>query len=374
MVDPDLNYFKNLNIETNDFSPIEAKTHLAKCKNKFSLLNINTRSISKNFENLKTMLCNLKFNFKIICVTETWLKEHMVTNSNFNIPGYKSIHQPRSGNRTGGGTCLFLHNSINYKLRSNLSINTDDCESLTVELINQNTRNIIVTVMYRKPAGIFKEFKRHFKSHLTKLDHLNKHIYIAGDLNLNILEYTSKNEVKTFVDTLLQHNLIPTITKPTRVTLTSATIIDNIITNNFHNNEYQTGVIETDVSDHFPTFLLSDESLPDKLSAPTIFKREINECSIEKFRQSLLEANWELVSETENLNGAYDVFLRMFINLYEKSFPKKKVSIKTSTLENPWITKGLIKSSKKKQRLYEAFLKKRTYTNENKYKNYKNTF
>lgn len=203
MVDPDLNYFKNLNIETNDFSPIEAKTHLAKCKNKFSLLNINTRSISKNFENLKTMLCNLKFNFKIICVTETWLKEHMVTNSNFNIPGYKSIHQPRSENRTGGGTCLFLHNSINYKLRSNLSINTDDCESLTVELINQNTRNIIVTVMYRKPAGIFKEFKRHFKSHLTKLDHLNKHIYIAGDLNLNILEYTSKNEVKTFVDTLL---------------------------------------------------------------------------------------------------------------------------------------------------------------------------
>ncbi|XP_057302747.1 uncharacterized protein LOC130636914 [Hydractinia symbiolongicarpus] len=36
------------------------------------------------------------------------------------------------------------------------------------------------------------------------------------------------------------------------------------------------------------------------------------------------ETNWELVSETENINGAYDVFLRMFINLYEKSFPRKK--------------------------------------------------
>lgn len=42
------------------------------------------------------------------------------------------------------------------------------------------------------------------------------------------------------------------------------------------------------------------------------------------------------------------VFLCIFINLYKISFPKKKVSINTSTLENPGITKGLIKSSTKK--------------------------
>lgn len=47
--------------------------HLQTRKNdKFSLLNINIRSIAKNFDNLKSMLHELKFSFQIICVTETW--------------------------------------------------------------------------------------------------------------------------------------------------------------------------------------------------------------------------------------------------------------------------------------------------------------
>ena len=48
--------------------------------------------------------------------------------------------------------------------------------------------------------------------------------------------------------------------------------------------------------------------------------------------------------------------------------------IKAKTIQNPWITKGITKSSKKKQKFYERFLKKRTPQNEQKYKNYKNFF
>ena len=59
---------------------------------------------------------------------------------------------------------------------------------------------------------------------------------------------------------------------------------------------------------------------------------------------------------------------------YDKAFPKTKVSIKTKTLKHPWITKGLLKSSKTKQRLYEKFLKKQTNENETTYKKFKNTF
>ena len=44
------------------------------------------------------------------------------------------------------------------------------------------------------------------------------------------------------------------------------------------------------------------------------------------------------------------------------------------TLQSPWMTKGLINSSKKKQRLYQKFLRKRTIYNETTYKNYKNQF
>ena len=40
----------------------------------------------------------------------------------------------------------------------------------------------------------------------------------------------------------------------------------------------------------------------------------------------------------------------------------------------PRITKGLLKSSKRKQKLYNKFLKHRTYKNENIYKTYKSLF
>ena len=43
-------------------------------------------------------------------------------------------------------------------------------------------------------------------------------------------------------------------------------------------------------------------------------------------------------------------------------------------MKSPWITNGIKKPSKMKQRLYQEFLKKRTEKNESEYKNYKNLF
>ena len=41
---------------------------------------------------------------------------------------------------------------------------------------------------------------------------------------------------------------------------------------------------------------------------------------------------------------------------------------------NPWVIKGIVKSSKKKQKLYEKYLKQRTLENEKNYENYKSLF
>ena len=170
------------------------------------------------------------------------------------------------------------------------------------------------------------------------MKHNNKHIYIAGDLNFNLLDYSTNKKVKSFVDTLLQHSLLPTINKPTRVTKKSATLIDNIITNIFnHQSNFDTGIIETDISDHFPTFLICDDADCDYNSSPTttIFKRTINERSMINFHKSLQEANRELVAHTNNVNNAYDTFLHIFSKLYDKAFPKKEVSIKKKSLFKP---------------------------------------
>ena len=55
-------------------------------------------------------------------------------------------------------------------------------------------------------------------------------------------------------------------------------------------------------------------------------------------------------------------------------FQKKKTEIKRKYLNTPWITKGISKSSKRKQCLYEKYLKIRSKENEKTYKTYKNLF
>ena len=57
-----------------------------------------------------------------------------------------------------------------------------------------------------------------------------------------------------FINTLISCGTFPIITQPTRVTDSTATIIDHIITN-VTNHEILSGVIETSiVSDHYPVF------------------------------------------------------------------------------------------------------------------------
>ena len=62
-----------------------------------------------------------------------------------------------------------------------------------------------------------------------------------------------------FVDLLHSHSFISLINRPTRITSTTATLIDNIFTNSTNiENSFQ-GLLVTDVSDHLPIFCVDLE-------------------------------------------------------------------------------------------------------------------
>ena len=60
------------------------------------------------------------------------------------------------------------------------------------------------------------------------------------------------------------------------------------------------------------------------------------------------------------MNAAYNRFLENFSELCDIAFLEQKTKIKNKKLSSTWITKGLQSSSKRKQKLYEKFLKKRS--------------
>ena len=75
--DPDINLFDDItksNYETSYLKPNEVKPRLRSTQylEKLNVLHVNIRSITRNFENLKTLLEECEFVFNIICVLETW--------------------------------------------------------------------------------------------------------------------------------------------------------------------------------------------------------------------------------------------------------------------------------------------------------------
>ena len=79
---------------------------------------------------------------------------------------------------------------------------------------------------------------------------------------------------------------------------------------------------------------------------------------MELFKQELYKTSWDDVINNKNPNDAYNYFSHKLIVLYDKYFPKQNIRIYIKDLQSPWLTRGIKKSSKRKQKLYIKFLKK----------------
>ena len=81
--------------------------------------------------------------------------------------------------------------------------------------------------------------------------------------------------------------------------------------------------------------------------------------AIEKFNQDFNQdkTSWYDIIKNKNPNEAYNMFLQKVKVLYDQYFPNQYIKIKGKYLSSPWITRGIKKPSKCKQKLYNKFLK-----------------
>ena len=95
---------------------------------------------------------------------------------------------------------------------------------------------------------------------------------------------------------MLSHGLAPTIDKPSRVTDTSLTLIDNIFTN-FSTPKLKSALLYYDISDHFPILLQYSLKNVTKSSPGKNLngKRVFNFTSIEKFKIYLSGVDWNTI-------------------------------------------------------------------------------
>ena len=82
--------------------------------------------------------------------------------------------------------------------------------------------------MYQPPNTSEHALHQHLSEAIprVKTEWGNKQIIIRMDHNLDLLKYNNHVPMQKFLDLLLNNKLLPTITRPMRITQQSVTLID----------------------------------------------------------------------------------------------------------------------------------------------------
>lgn len=303
-----------------------------------------------------------------MAVSETWLDKDKV--SDVELDGYELFVMNRE-DKKGGGVAIYVDSNLQSNLVNNMSTTIDNVlECVTVEVKIEKQKNVTVSCMYRTPGSPLEIFNE-FIADLYQSQSANRTYIVCGDFNVNLLNPGEHKGTTDFINTFYNITLFPVIVKPSRITTTSATLIDNIFTNKM--DQLDAGLLITDISDHLPVFAVFQNVF--KVNSRSIYESRIvrhrTPEAIEVFKEELGRQNWDDVYSYENPNEAYDIFLEKILNIYDKCCPLKAIKV-NHKIQKPWFTKGIIKACKKKNILYRKFLKSRTRDAENKYKEYKN--
>ena len=90
-----------------------------------------------------------------------------------------------------------------------------------------------------------------------------------------------------------------------------------------------------------------------------------------KFKDLMAQVDWTILYNNQDINFAFEVFPNKITEIYNEAFPKIKMK-NVYYIRKPWLTYGLKKSIKIKNKLYAVMCRKKTVYNENTYKNYQN--
>ena len=304
----------------------------------------------------------------MVLLCETWLKPS--TLDLLDIPNYKSFHITRK-DRIGGGTSILVNEKLRSRERQDLLVETQFLEHCIVKL-KTDKRNILLVSAYRPPNTNVKTFLIEYKKLSDRLKKQKNHEIIIGlDHNLDLLKSHLNQPTNKFIELNLDRELIPCITKPTRITSKSATLIDNILISRSLQRNFTSSVVIEDISDHFACLVvLKDQNK--SIKGPKYMKtRNLDDLKIANIVSSLQEYNWKETLGSLNANDGFNMFHSTLITTIDKIAPETEIRLsKTKTPRDPWITKRLLHSIQKQKKLYSEQLSDTTITNQ--YKTYHN--
>lgn len=368
-IDPDNNIREIFNSKVSYISPNKL-TDTNREYTDFKMINLNIRSLPKNHDAFVEMFNDILINTHIICMTETWISNG--TNDIYDIPGFTSCHN-FGVRKKGGGVCILIHNNILFKKLNNFSLMTSDIETVFIKIDKCYTgldKNVIIGCCYRPPQGNVEHFTSKLNDILSALKLNDNYIYLHGDFNLNLFNIHRINNISQFYNNLQSYSLFPLFNRPTRVTSTSKTLIDNIFTNNIINT-HENFIVVADITDHFPLLSQVNKTNSMKINQSiSEFIRIFSANNFNKFIKACEKINFNEILTEDDPQESYQKLHTLLISANEEAFPLTK-RYKSYFNKLPWLNEDLKKQIKIKNKLYSLLKKYPTQVNSTKYKNYK---
>ena len=185
---------------------------------------------------------------------------------------------------------------------------------------------------------------------------------------MDLFHCNDSREGVDFTTTMQSFGLFPLINRATRVGKKRASLLNHIyIWTNSIERYVRSGVVLTDVSDHYLTFALFDEGQAIDNNRDS----HVIQSGWQKLFSLLSSTDWNLVKNKINMNEKYDCLHGILYSNFDKNFPVTVKKVKKINILKPCITNDLKDLIVERRNLLKLY-KKWPITHGSRYKSFNN--
>ena len=346
-----------------------------------NILSLNIQSIVSKFTDLRENIDKLA-GYDIICLNETNCQMSKLPHGkcDLELDGFHEpiVREPIRKSGRGGGLIMYVNkrvgsvdNIVEFDPNPEPSNTAGEFQFVKIQNCKQQRRTIIVGNVYRSPSRKASSFIELYEAvlHRVQSKHSNKLIYVVGDLNLDLIKHSTDSACRDLIDMSAAKGFAQVVSRPTRITDHSATLIDHVYTNSL-DATMSCNIITFDISDHLAVHTkakLANNTVLSKIQhtkTSTYELREFNSANDDVFWNLLANETWEEVREDLGAQGMYNKFTEVLVeNHYNSAYPveSKRIRRKNERRDpKPWMLPWLEDACARKQRLYTEYVKNNT--------------
>ena len=311
---------------------------------------LNVRSLPAHFPEVQNLI--LGEDCDVFAVSETWVYAECDVSA-YTVDDYDFVFvgRTRAGDNVnlgrGGGVGLYIKSKFKYNVL--LQEVNNLFEHLWIEVTNICSP-LTVGVLYR-PNGSIGEFLNGFEETLSLLMPRSEGFLCLGDFNINGFDINGTYG-KKFIPTIEQFGLKQIINAATRITSTTATLIDYIITGIDALVEVSDVVAVHNISDHSMVFVTLQSETP-VLQPKTITFRDFKYFILDDFLNDLNAIPWHIMLQLHSMDEKLAFFNFQLNEIFNFHAPIRKIILRKNY--RPWVTDNIKILMRLRDRAYKKF-------------------